>query len=132
MIRKTMTLTSIIGICIPLLISVAGANNYSLANGKYSWKSSGIDPRDGKPYKRNSTVTVTRDGNKVTIEYYKAQIVGTLEGNKFSGYVSERPGDYADLQGTLTSNNHMEGILNGKSRGVAYKESWTLEYIGEK
>lgn len=131
MIRRIVILTSVIGICV-LLIPVAGASSYSLANGKYSWKSSGIDPKDGKPYKHDSTVTVTRNGNKVTIESRKSQIVGTLEGNKFSGHVSERPGDYADLQGTLTSNNRMEGTLTGKSRGRDIKENWTLEYISEK
>lgn len=131
--RKMMVLTSSAGICVLLLVFTACKSSYSLASGKYSWKSTFIDADypTSKPEAHNSTVIVSRDGNKVTIDLERRQIVGTLEGDKFFGHADERAS--IDFQGTLTANNHMEGTLTAKrNEKYAGKGDWTLEYISDK
>lgn len=120
-------LLKVTGACALLLVSVACKSSYALASGgTYSWKTTQIVEDPKNPYETHeSAVTVTRDGNKVTIYRKKGRIVGTLEGDKFSGTMEP---DGFDVQGTLTGNNRLEGTLTGPPNNkVLGTVTWTLE-----
>lgn len=141
MIRKIGMLLKVTGACALLLVSVACKSYTLVSGGTYSWKTSFIYDSDPKYTKEiRESATVRRDGANVTIYLEKGdRIVGTLEGDKFSGQMLIPPDTIAvqvadiQLQGHLTKNNCLEGTLTSQKNGQ-YKGSrpgkgtWTLEY----